>query len=251
MLKTISNSAPRFPKAIIFDTDNTLYPYPPSHDSAMKAVFIKLQKLVGLEQSETSVVFDEARRQIKNQLENTASSHSRLLYFQRLIELLGMGTRISLALDLEQTYWRTFLTNAQLFDGVLDFLQVLKSKGVMTANVTDLTAQIQFRKMVYFNLGEYFDYIVTSEESGEDKPSPNSYRLAFDKLKIEPYEAWMIGDDVVNDMFGAKKFGLTTFFFSHYYSDAAGCDSDTTDIVFDNFTDLKKFFLQKCGENEK
>jgi 5'-nucleotidase len=251
VLKTISNSVVSFPKAIIFDTDNTLYPYPPSHDSAMKAVFIKLQKLVGLDQSETSVVFDEARRQIKHQLVNTASSHSRLLYFQRMIELLGMGTRISLALDLEQTYWRTFLTNAQLFDGVLEFLQVLKSKGVMTANVTDLTAQIQFRKMVYFNLGDYFDYIVTSEESGKDKPSSNSYKLAFDKLKIEPHEAWMIGDDVVNDMFGAKKFGLTTFFFSHYYSEVEKCNSDTTDIVFDSFSDLKGFFLQKCGEYEK
>ena len=251
MIKNISNSAISFPKAIIFDTDNTLYPYPPSHDSAMKAVFVKLKKLVGLDQRETSVVFNEARRQIKQQLLNTASSHSRLLYFQRMIELLGMGTRISLALDLEQTYWRTFLTNAQLFDGVLEFLQVLKSKGVITANVTDLTAQIQFRKMVYFNLGDYFDYVVTSEESGKDKPSTNSYKLAFDKLEIEPHDAWMIGDDAISDMFGAKEFGLTTFFISHYYSDVKECNSDTTDIVFDSFSDLNGLFLKVCGEYEK
>ena len=72
-------------------------------------------------------------------------------------------------LDLEQTYWRTFLINCKLFSGVLDFVQLLKSKGIATANITDLTAQIQFRKLVYFGLDEYFDYVVTSEEAGKDK----------------------------------------------------------------------------------
>jgi len=82
-----------------------------------------------------------------------------------------MGTRIFLALDLEQTYWREFLVNTRLFPGVREFLQQLKSIGIKTANITDLTAQIQFRKMVYFGLDEYFDYVVTSEEAGCDKPN--------------------------------------------------------------------------------
>ena len=39
------------------------------------------------------------------------------------IENLGMKTKVLLSLDLEQTYWRTFLNNCQLFV-VLESLRV-------------------------------------------------------------------------------------------------------------------------------
>ena len=34
------------PKAVIFDTDNTLYPYKPAHEAALKEVVITAQKLL-------------------------------------------------------------------------------------------------------------------------------------------------------------------------------------------------------------
>ena len=42
--------------------------------------------------------------------------------------------------------------------------------------VTDLTAQIQFRKIVYFGLDHYFDHMVTSERQ-YDKPREEPLRL--------------------------------------------------------------------------
>ena len=139
-----------FPKAVIFDTDNTLYPYLPAHKEATRAVEGKVEKLLGIDRVIFRSAFREARKEIKDRLGNVASSHSRLLYMQRTTEKLELGTRILTTLDLEQTYWRTFLTNCRLFPGVLDFIQILKSKGVTTANITDLTAQKQLRKLVYF-----------------------------------------------------------------------------------------------------
>ena len=62
------------------------------------------------------------KRQVKRQLGHTASSHSRLLYFQRGIEMLGRKTQLLITLDLEQTYWRTFLSHCELFPGVRDLL---------------------------------------------------------------------------------------------------------------------------------
>ena len=38
-----------FPKAVIFDTDNTLYPYSPAHKEATRAVEEKVEKLLGIE----------------------------------------------------------------------------------------------------------------------------------------------------------------------------------------------------------
>ena len=56
--------------------------------------------------------------------------------------------------------------NAILFEGVKDLLDDIRLLGVPTAIVTDLTAQIQFRKIVYFGLDHYFVNIVTSEVDG-------------------------------------------------------------------------------------
>ena len=197
-----------FPKAIIFDTDNTLYPYLPAHKEATRAVENKVEKQLGIDKLIFRDAYTEAREEIKLRLGHVASSHSRLLYMQITIEKLELGTRILTTLDLEQTYWRTFLSNCKLFPGVLEFIQILKSNGVITAHITDLTAQIQFRKLVYFGLDEFFDYVVTSEEAGADKPDSRPFEVAFEKLKINPKDIWMVGDDPKSDMLGAGKMGL-------------------------------------------
>jgi putative hydrolase of the HAD superfamily len=151
---------------------------------------------------------------------------------------LGFGTRIFLTLDLEQTYWREFLANTRLFSGVQEFLIQLKNNGVKTANITDLTAQIQFRKMVYFKLDEYFDYVVTSEETGYDKPSVEPFNMALKKLNLSPQEVWMVGDDSINDIQGAKQAGIITF--QKVEKIIKTLDSD---VVFDNFSDLCQYYI--------
>jgi FMN phosphatase YigB (HAD superfamily) len=71
---------------------------------------------------------------------------------------------------------------------VQDFIVQLKSDGIITANITDLTAQIQFRKMVYLGLDEYFDYVVTSEEAGKDKPHRAPFDIILSKIDVAPSE---------------------------------------------------------------
>ncbi|HIC40330.1 MAG TPA: HAD family hydrolase, partial [Piscirickettsiaceae bacterium] len=125
-----------------------------------------------------------------------------------------------------------------LFPGVQEFLLQLKNNGVKTANITDLTAQIQFRKMVYFKLDEYFDYVVTSEETGYDKPSIEPFNMALKKLNLSPQEVWMVGDDSINDIQGAKQAGIITF--QKVEKTIKTLDSD---VVFDNFSDLCQYYV--------
>ena len=116
-----------------------------------------------------------------------------------MIELLDLKTELLIALDLEQTFWRTFLTNANLFPHTLDLINLLKSKKIPIAIVTDLTAHIQLRKLTYFGLHDIFDAVVTSEEAGLDKPDPSIFNLTLRKLKINSYDnVWMVGDNFLN-----------------------------------------------------
>ena len=112
MLKILTEKKISKPKAIIFDTDNTLYPYEAAHSAAINAVSEKAENILGINKKEFENAYEISKKDIKAKLGATASSHSRLLYFQRTIEHLGLRTRILLTLDLEQTYWRTFLANA-------------------------------------------------------------------------------------------------------------------------------------------
>jgi HAD superfamily hydrolase (TIGR01549 family) len=193
------------PDAILFDTDNTLYPYDPAHAAATKAVKEKVIRTFSISGDQFDSAFSQARHDVKKRLAHTASSHSRLLYLQRMLEIIGLGSQVLLALDFEQTYWRTFLSNAILFENVKELLDDLRLAGIPTAIVTDLTAQIQFRKIVYFGLDHYFDYIITSEEAGFDKPHAAPFEIALQKMMPKGSTIWMVGDNPINVIQGARE----------------------------------------------
>jgi putative hydrolase of the HAD superfamily len=242
MLRVLSTESIMKPSAVIFDTDNTLYPDYEAHNSAKKAVLRKSKQLLNIEPKEFEKSLSISRTKIKENLGDTASSHSRLLYFQLAIENLGLGTRILSTLDLEQTYWRTFLASTSLFPDLKDFLHLLKSEGVTTANITNLTAQIQFRKMVYFSLDEFFDYVVTSEEAGADKPDPKPFKIALEKIKIEPSKVWMIGDNLNSDIKGGNKFNLITMQKMHHKVESKYNESNIPHVVFSNYKELIDYY---------
>lgn len=230
----------RLPDAILFDTDNTLYPYDPAHIAAQNAVREKVVKAFSISSDDFDNAFNQARTQVKIRLKQTASSHSRLLYLQRMLEIMGLGSQVLLALDFEQTYWRTFLSNAVLFDDVKELLDDIRLLGIPIAIVTDLTAQIQFRKVVYFGLDRYFDYIVTSEEAGFDKPHEAPFTIALEKMKPKGDCIWMIGDNHVNDIRGAReKINAVTLQKVHEGT-PIGEDEHAPDAAFTNFHDLRK-----------
>lgn len=238
----------RLPDAFLFDTDNTLYPYDPAHFAAMHAVRQKVANTFSIADAEFDQAYDEARKQVKNRLMHTASSHSRLLYLQRMLEIMGLGSQVLLALDFEQTYWRTFLSNATLFDGVKDVLEDIRLLGIPTAIVTDLTAQIQFRKMVYFGLDHYFDYIVTSEEAGHDKPHQAPFQIAIDKMHPKGDCIWMIGDNPVNDIKGAREKIRAITLQKIHSGTEAGTGECAPNAFFRDFRELQALISKLAAE---
>lgn len=234
----------QLPDAILFDTDNTLYPYDPAHAAAQRAVREKVVSRFSIAPEDFDRAFKDARAEVKNRLRHTASSHSRLLYLQRMLEIMGLGSQVLLALDFEQTYWRTFLSNAILFDEVKELLDDIRLLGIPIAIVTDLTAQIQFRKVVYFGLDHYFDYIVTSEEAGFDKPHEAPFRIALEKMRPKGDCIWMIGDNPVNDIRGAReKINAVTLQKIHEGT-PVGTHENAPDAAFQHFGALRKLLAQ-------
>ena len=246
-MKKLNNySNLEIPKAIFFDTDNTLYDYNPANILAEKAVCNKARNLLGIKKDIFFKFYDLAKKEVKANLPENPSSHSRLLYFQRMIELLGYKSQLLLALDFEQTFWRTFLANAPLFPGVVETLSYLKEENIPLAIVTDLTSHIQLRKLTYFGLEDTFDAVVTSEEVGIDKPNIKNFLLVLKKLNLkEDSYFWMIGDNPKADILGSKQLNSTTFQKIHN-NVKVGKNECLPDYIFsDYFTllnEIKKLF---------
>jgi len=90
-----------------------------------------------------------------------------------------------------------------------------------------------------FGLDEYFDYVVTSEESGADKPNPLCFEVALAKIGLPiSSEIWMIGDNYESDIIGASCFNIKTVYKGKKQSFSKG----RPDIVFDSFQSLAKLY---------
>lgn len=239
----------KLPDAVLFDIDNTLYAYDPAHEVAMNAVCKKAINILSIKTDQFYSAFNQARHDIKIRLGKTASSHSRLLYFQRMLEIMGHQSPIVLALDFEQTYWRLFLNHVELFSGIKELLDDLRLLSIPCTIVTDLTAQIQFQKLVYFELEHYFNHIITSEEAGFDKPHSAPFQIALEKTQPAGNTIWMIGDNSVNDILGAKKAIQAITIQKVHTGVKEGQGEEQADAIIHDFDELSHLLKKIASDN--
>lgn len=200
-------------KAIIFDLDGTLYDYKKLNQIANKKVEEYICENYTITEKQYKVYYLESRKYVKKRLKNTAAEHNRLLYFQHLMELLEEKP-VGVALKLYHIYWETLLNNIKLYDGVMDILKFCIDNKIKIAICTDLTVQIQHRKIEKLKLEKYIDCLVTSEEIGVEKPNSQMYDSVVKKLGIEPIETIFVGDSWERDVQGAIQYGITPLWFN-------------------------------------
>ncbi len=216
-------------KALLLDIDNTLYDYNSTHAIAKKSVIEFCKTQFNIDEMIISKAYDKARKKVHIELSETAASHNRLLYFQKMCEILSLNP-LQYSFELYNIYWDTFLENITPFDGVYELLEQYKNKICL---VTDLTAHIQYRKIEKLKLNEYCQAVVTSEEAGKEKPHPYMFMLALQKLDLKANEVCMIGDSFKKDIFGASNLGINAIWFNH--------ENKTEAVESDLIIEIKKF----------
>jgi putative hydrolase of the HAD superfamily len=180
---------------MVFDLDDTLYAYEPCDRAGKEALFRFTNEELGVKAPAFAEAYEQARVNVKGRLGDTASSHSRLLYCHEALELIGLRSEPHVALVMEQEYWRHYLLAMELRPGVTDLLQSLRYNDVTTAIVTDLTAQIQFRKLYHLDLAKLIDHVVCSEETANEKASLQPFRLLASRVAADALSCvWFVGD---------------------------------------------------------
>lgn len=157
----------------------------------------------------------KGRKETNEAMPTQWSWHSRLLYFQKALEQLTGKTNFELTLEMEKVFWDSFIEHMKVYDWALELLKKLKQKNRKVTILTDLTAQVQHKKIIKLLWGNqhYVDYLVSSEEVGTEKPSPEGFELSMRKMGIEDKdEVCMIGDNYKKDILWAKNFWITKLY---------------------------------------
>ncbi len=199
---------------VFLDLDDTLYDYGICHDFALKQSY-KIWKKKTKDSFEFFLVdYKSAQSVVKVFTSNQSSSHSRFLYFQKMSERKLGRSCVEFVIDLERKYWSSFFAKMKLRSGVKEFLIKLKKDNVKICIVTDLTSSLQFSKLIKLKLTNLVDFIVTSEEAGQEKPALNIFELAQSKIQLPKEKLLLIGDDKDKDEKGARDFGIAFSYFS-------------------------------------
>ena len=201
-------------EAVLFDLDNTLYPYAPCNEAGKRAALGALRERgYELDRAAFDDLYETGRREAKRETRTTAASHDRHVYFKRGLYRHSGEPDVAGALGAGDAYWDGFLDAMSLCDGVEAVLDALDAAGADAAVVTNLTTRVQLRKLSALGIDDRVDLLVTSEEVGREKPSALPFTTALAELDRRPSEALAVGDNVETDVAGANALGIDSALF--------------------------------------
>lgn len=201
--------------AVLFDLDDTLYPYDPCNDAGRRAAFETYRDRGGdLAADAFERRRQRARAATKRAVAGTASSHNRHIYYQHVVAALPGPFDADLARALGDAYWDAYLDELSAFPDARETLATLSEANVDVGIVTNLTTRIQLRKLARLGVDDLLDTLVTSEEVGREKPAPPVFTTALARLDRSPSETLVVGNSPENDVEGANALGMETALFN-------------------------------------
>jgi FMN phosphatase YigB (HAD superfamily) len=95
--------------------------------------------------------------------------------------------------------------------GAFDAVRWCKDRGlrvVLVSNTLSRGDEEIIEDWRRFGLADAIDGVVSSHSAGWRKPHPAIFQRALDIARVSPGEAFHVGDNLIADVWGAKKFGL-------------------------------------------
>ncbi|MEW9501060.1 HAD family hydrolase [Jeotgalibacillus marinus] len=222
-------------KGILLDLDDTLYNYEFAHKKGIDKAFRHASGILNKNRDDIEIMFLKAKESVKLELNESAASHNRMLYFQRMFENFNVNAQLH-ALETYELYWASFLKSMHFYNGAKEFLEF--NQDIPICLVTDLTAHIQHRKLERLGVQTYINFMVSSEEAGKEKPHPYIFMSALNKLGLHAKDVIMIGDNLKKDIIGASSLGIKSFWLNHYQKETPNHFKHSETIV--DFLQLKE-----------
>lgn len=112
--------------------------------------------------------------------------------------------------DCRSIYETEKLENLELYGGVRETLEKLRSSGLRLAVVSDASRENVETRLGHTGLEKFFHTTVSRDRTGRTKPEPDSIAMALKDLEVDPEKAVMVGDSLGRDIAPARKLGMIT-----------------------------------------
>ena len=189
-------------KAIIFDLDNTLID------------FMKFKRIC-CEQAIDAMIDSGLNIPEKKGMEILYSMYSRYgmenpNIFQHFLKKVAGSVDYQKLAHAINAYRRTRIGMLTPYPGTKRTLIKLKERGLKLGIVTDAPKLKAWLRLTAMKLDDFFDVVVTLEDTGRPKPSRLPFKTALRELKVSASECLMVGDMPARDMKGAGQLGMKT-----------------------------------------
>jgi len=189
-------------KAVLFDLDQTLIDFITMKVEACRSA-IKAMIKAGLKINERNGLKKLMETYFKYGIESDIA-------FTKFLE----GEMGKADPDILQTgidaYVKTKPKFLKPYPYVLETLEMLKFLDLKVGIVTDAPRAKAMRRLEAMNIIEFFDFIVTFDDTGVKKSEELPIKLAIKKLNLYPEEILFVGDSFERDIKPAKKLGMKT-----------------------------------------
>lgn len=111
-----------------------------------------------------------------------------------------------------QYFRKESITHLRAYSGAIELLRALRATGSKVFLLSNAQRTFTEAEMKELGLWSEFDDIFISSDHACCKPDTHFYNAPINKYGLKPSECLMIGNDPVNDIWGAKKAGMDAFY---------------------------------------
>ncbi len=191
-------------KAVVFDLDNTLVDFSRMKQAAVEAAAEAMVD-AGLDAPREELI--QGIYEVYQERGIEAQD-----VFNRFLESRLGKVDYKILAAAVVAYRRAKTGNMRLFPGVRWTLLELMRAGVDIAILTDAPGLQAWTRLVEMNLHQYFDLVITLDDTGETKPSRKAFETVLQRLGLPAEQTLMVGDWAERDMVGAQNVGMKTAF---------------------------------------
>ncbi|BBF42537.1 HAD-superfamily hydrolase, subfamily IA, variant 3:HAD-superfamily hydrolase, subfamily IA, variant 1 [Lachnospiraceae bacterium KM106-2] len=133
-----------------------------------------------------------------------------------------------------------YANEVPLKEGVLEFLQYLKKKGIKTGIATSNSKELVSIVIDKHGIREYFNSIRTSCEVEKGKPAPDIYELVASDLEVDPSHC-LVFEDVIQGIMAGKNAKMKVCAVADLYSeDVRKEKEELADYFIDSYKDIAR-----------
>lgn len=189
-------------RAIIFDLDNTLIDFMKFKKACINAAVDRMISK-GLKISK-----EEAKKIIYEIYDQYGYEYQKI--FQPFLKQVKGKVDWKLLAAAVSAYRKEKIKHMKPYPNVVPTLKALKNKGIKLTILSDAPRFQAYMRLADLDLLDYFDPIITLDDTGVKKPHAAPFKAMLKALKLKPEQVLMVGDVPQRDILGAKKAGMKT-----------------------------------------